>query len=67
MVSQWGIASYRWTAIERTHGDKEWWVNGKRHRLNGPAVEYANGVEEWWVNGEQTINQNQVSKYIKVE
>lgn len=29
---------------------KHWYVNGKRHRENGPAVEYSDGSEEWWVN-----------------
>ena len=30
---------------------KEWRVNGKLHREDGPAVEYKNGGKEWWVNG----------------
>ena len=25
-------------AVEYPNGDKEWWENGIRHRLNGPAV-----------------------------
>ena len=24
-------------------GDKYWFLNGKRHRVDGPAVEFANG------------------------
>jgi len=32
-------------------GTKRWWVNGKRHRLDGPAVEFANGDKYWYVNG----------------
>jgi hypothetical protein len=32
-------------------GDKEWWINDKRHREDGPAVEFANGGREWWING----------------
>lgn len=36
------------------HGDKEWWVNGKRHRLEDlPAIEQSNGTREWWVNGKR--------------
>lgn len=32
----------------------EWWVNGKRHRENGPAVEYReDGAFEWWVDGKR--------------
>ena len=34
-----------------TNGDKHWYLNGKRHRENGPAVEYANGDKVWYLNG----------------
>ena len=30
---------------------KEWYLNGKKHREDGPAVEYANGNKEWHLNG----------------
>ena len=33
-------------------GTKEWFLNGKRHREDGPAVEYANGYKSWYINGE---------------
>jgi hypothetical protein len=33
-------------------GDKEWWLNGKRHRTDGPAVEWADGDKHWWLNGQ---------------
>jgi len=33
-------------------GYKGWWLNGKRHREDGPAIEYANGVKQWFLNGE---------------
>lgn len=29
-----------------------WWINGKKHRNDGPAVIYADGGEEWLLNGE---------------
>jgi hypothetical protein len=32
-------------------GNKEWTLNGKLHRLDGPAMEYADGSREWWVDG----------------
>jgi len=25
-------------------------VNGKSHRLDGPASEWADGTKQWWVN-----------------
>jgi hypothetical protein len=37
--------------VEYSDGTKEWYVNGERHRLGGPAVERIDGSEEWWVNG----------------
>lgn len=30
-----------------------WMVNGKEHRVDGPAVENKNGSEEWWLNGKR--------------
>jgi len=30
---------------------KAWYLNGKRHRIDGPAIEYVDGSKEWWVNG----------------
>jgi hypothetical protein len=27
-----------------------WWLNGKRHRTDGPAVITANGDQEWYLN-----------------
>lgn len=32
-------------------GTKSWFVDGKCHRLDGPASEYANGSKSWFVNG----------------
>lgn len=28
-----------------------WFVNGIRHRVNGPAIEYATGLKVWYLNG----------------
>lgn len=33
------------------NGSKEWYLNGKRHREDGPALELADGRKEWWLNG----------------
>lgn len=32
-------------------GVKEWRLNGKLHREDGPAVEYVSGHKEWYING----------------
>ena len=33
--------------------NKFWYLDGERHREDGPAVEYANGNKSWWLNGER--------------
>ena len=33
------------------NGDKAWYLNGKRHREDGPAYESANGDKFWYLNG----------------
>jgi hypothetical protein len=30
---------------------KAWYINGKRHRINGPAIEWYGSRKEWWVDG----------------
>ena len=37
--------------IKHTNDDKEWWLNGKRHREDGAAIECIDGGKEWWLNG----------------
>ena len=32
------------------NGNKEWYLNGKRHREDGPAFESANGDKAWYIN-----------------
>jgi len=31
-------------------GEKTWYMNGVRHREDGPAIECINGVKGWWLN-----------------
>ena len=40
-----------YTARVYADGSKHWYLNGKRHREDGPAVEYANGDKSWYLNG----------------
>jgi hypothetical protein len=35
------------------HGTKEWYVNGERHRSDGPAIEWWDNDTEWWLHGER--------------
>ena len=32
-------------------GDKEWRLNGKLHREDGPAIEYTDGSKFWYMKG----------------
>ena len=34
-------------------GDREWYLNGKLHREDGPAIEWANGDKSWYLNDER--------------
>lgn len=36
--------------LEYPNDTKEWILNGKYHRENGPAVEYASGDKYWLLN-----------------
>ena len=31
-------------------GNKYWFLNGKLHRVDGPAVEYVNGDKHWYLS-----------------
>lgn len=31
-------------------GNKEWFINGERHRVNNPAIEWSGGATEWYYN-----------------
>jgi hypothetical protein len=33
-------------------GERKWYLNGKRHREDGPAVERDDGYKLWWINGQ---------------
>ena len=34
------------------NGCRIWYLNGKRHREDGPAVEHPDGSKEWFLNGD---------------
>jgi hypothetical protein len=38
---------------EFDNGRKEWHLNDKLHRTDGPAIEYPDGDKEWYVNGKR--------------
>jgi hypothetical protein len=34
------------------NGYREWYLNGKCHRQDGPAIEHSDGTREWYLNGD---------------
>ena len=42
-----------YTVIIDTAGCKEWYLNDKLHREDGPAVEWASGTKYWYLNGKR--------------
>ena len=49
--------------IEYTSGSKSWWVDGKLHRLDGPAVEYADGTKSWFIDDKQVSEKQHALLY----
>ena len=39
------------TEIVVSEDRTEYYLNGKRHRIDGPAVVHTNGDKAWWLNG----------------
>jgi hypothetical protein len=44
-------------AVEWPDGSKEWYFEGKLHRLDGPAIEGLSGFVEYWYDGKQTTKE----------
>ena len=40
-----------YTVTVEDDGTKCWYLDGKRHREDGPAIEYADGDKSWFLNG----------------
>ena len=38
-------------AVEYPNGYKSWYINGERHREDGPAIEWP-GYKAWYINGQ---------------
>jgi hypothetical protein len=45
-------------------GDKEWYLNGKFHREDGPAIEYITGSKLWYLNGKLHREDGPAIEYI---
>ena len=42
-----GISEWTFTGV------KIWWIDGKRHRLDGPAYEHPSGIKSWHVDNKE--------------
>ena len=45
------MKTIEYKVIVEANGYKAWYLNGKRHREDGPAVECVNGDKAWYLNG----------------
>ena len=45
-------------------GTKVWYLNGVRHREDGPAIERVSGINEWYLNG-NSVTENDVMTPVK--
>ena len=45
-------------------GTKCWFLNGNRHREDGPALTYSNGYKEWFLNGKLHREDGPAVQYI---
>ena len=53
-VKNYGEIPNGFTGIaEWADGEKQWYLNGKHHRVDGPAWEYADGTKKWLLNGKR--------------
>ena len=44
-----------------TNGNKSWFLDGKRHREDGPATEYPDGYKSWHLNGKYMTEEDHKS------
>ena len=43
-------------------GGKQWFLNGERHREDGPAIEYSEGTKSWYLNNEELTEEEYNNK-----
>jgi hypothetical protein len=46
-------------------GNRSWYLNGKRHREDGPAIEYADGGKFWCLNGKHMTEEEHSDLMLK--
>ena len=56
-------------AVIYKNGPKCWYLNGKRHRIDGPAIERPNSINNnWFYHGKfiHVTSQQEFERYIKL-
>ena len=56
-------------AVEYSNGFKMWCIDGKIHRLDGPAVIFSDRGESWWVDNNKIPchSQEEFEKLMKLK
>ena len=52
---------------EDADGYKVWYVNGKRHRLDGPVYQWYDGQKEWYIYNYNVSSINNLLSWLKNE
>ena len=53
--------------VKVDNGTRCWYLNGKRHREDGPAVECTDGTRWWFLNGVEYTEEEFNKKTLKVK
>ncbi len=53
MLDNWDYFPRNFTGVVHYYGSYRWFLNGEKHRENGPAVIYSDGMKVWYLNGRQ--------------
>ena len=48
-------------------GSEYWWLNGKLHRVDGPAITRSDGYEEYWLNGHKVTKEKAMGHTITID
>ena len=54
-----------YTIKEYPRGNNWWFLNGKHHRINGPAVELDDGTKYWFLDNRQYTKKTYYKELLK--
>lgn len=67
IVCEGVLSSKEGPAVHLKDGTKMWFLNGHRHRQDGPAIEYAHGDVEYYYEGRYFSSKEEYEKFILLE